>query len=942
MSNKRTDDDRWREFLQELMDQIDVRDECEKWGLKFTGKVSAKGWAECHAMGREDSKPSAAVNLVNGSYVDLGGGGGSKPFFHLAAEYGPHSSFMAAVESYAREFKVKSRMPRSRKGVSFWGSLKFSRSWNDLIVKGLCQQLDLKSETLREAGGVLAATNNGEMCVCFPVYDSTELFNGNQTGFVLRNAYGGMVTVYRGSEAPEEKVPNKSVGKSGMLGKQAFQNWKSAEYVFKTEGISDFLKLSELIPEEKKETHVVITNSDGADAEQTPWNFSNNLAGKHVVICHDADLPGQYGARTDKPEGGAVRWVNAALAGGAASVVNLQLPYEVVEKKGRDIRDWINEGGTFEALMKMVEASETLTRESLDPEDDLSSLLPHQQILRALDLIVLGHQRSGSISVFNKASMRQFVIKDIDRFSYNQMLVRIGALAKEKIHCAFDGECPPDKISHQHVQRAIAEEAGGKEITRQSTIGIGLWVLNQKMVAVGAGEWLEVGSDLKSHQTPIIEDKIVDFGEAQEAWYNKSMLAGYLQQARSVEWRSGFIDEFEAVLSRWQNHKHPMAEMVLTGLCLASWMQQAWKIRPWVGLSGESSSGKTALFNYLSDYFGGLCLSASSASEAGVRNGVKCTSKIVLLDEFEASKERDKILKLMMGATRSGKVSQSLRSNTNQESISGDIQVLPWFSATELKMDKQTERNRFLEFELGNRSGLLQFVIPEGQQVEEFRNKSIAIVMKIWERALALADILNRSLEKSYSRLGESYAVPCASYAAAKGFSDVEAIELFRSLLDCLTVEVQESQESEHKMLLDAILRSPVHVGAGQKRTVAELFRMETAEGGVIPDEHLGRAGLKKIEKSEVVSISDWPGKIKERHLFIDVSKAGPVRRALLDRTEYAEMNLGRLLTRLPGAFKGREYVSGSQTRGVYVPIFPDTQRKAWPEIEIQDDFDNI
>ncbi|MDE2100986.1 MAG: bifunctional DNA primase/polymerase, partial [Patescibacteria group bacterium] len=44
------------------------------WGVRFTGKVSPKGWAECHAIDREDAKPSAAVHRESGVYVDRGSG----------------------------------------------------------------------------------------------------------------------------------------------------------------------------------------------------------------------------------------------------------------------------------------------------------------------------------------------------------------------------------------------------------------------------------------------------------------------------------------------------------------------------------------------------------------------------------------------------------------------------------------------------------------------------------------------------------------------------------------------------------------------------------------------------------------------------------------------------------------------------------------------------
>ena len=44
--------EQWSEFTQLVLDSIDIQETCESWGLVFTGKQSAAGWAECHAANR--------------------------------------------------------------------------------------------------------------------------------------------------------------------------------------------------------------------------------------------------------------------------------------------------------------------------------------------------------------------------------------------------------------------------------------------------------------------------------------------------------------------------------------------------------------------------------------------------------------------------------------------------------------------------------------------------------------------------------------------------------------------------------------------------------------------------------------------------------------------------------------------------------------------------
>jgi hypothetical protein len=60
----------WRDVL-DRTDKIGV---ARDLGIRFTGRVSPTGWAECHAISRPDHNPSAAVHVESGVYVDQGSG----------------------------------------------------------------------------------------------------------------------------------------------------------------------------------------------------------------------------------------------------------------------------------------------------------------------------------------------------------------------------------------------------------------------------------------------------------------------------------------------------------------------------------------------------------------------------------------------------------------------------------------------------------------------------------------------------------------------------------------------------------------------------------------------------------------------------------------------------------------------------------------------------
>lgn len=77
-----------------------------EWGVKLTGKKTQKGWLECHAVGREDSKPSAAINAKSGTYHDLGDSGKGISIFQLGVKLHAYSSFPDAVNSLGERFGV--------------------------------------------------------------------------------------------------------------------------------------------------------------------------------------------------------------------------------------------------------------------------------------------------------------------------------------------------------------------------------------------------------------------------------------------------------------------------------------------------------------------------------------------------------------------------------------------------------------------------------------------------------------------------------------------------------------------------------------------------------------------------------------------------------------------------------------------------------------------
>ena len=79
----------------ELLAKIDFLAEYQRIGIQFEStEPNAAGWVPYHSIDRDNRNASAAVNLQNGFYTDLGNGGRKLDFFVLMQILGGFRSFL--------------------------------------------------------------------------------------------------------------------------------------------------------------------------------------------------------------------------------------------------------------------------------------------------------------------------------------------------------------------------------------------------------------------------------------------------------------------------------------------------------------------------------------------------------------------------------------------------------------------------------------------------------------------------------------------------------------------------------------------------------------------------------------------------------------------------------------------------------------------------------
>ncbi len=256
--------------------------------------------------------------------------------------------------------------------------------WNELSAAYWClTKQPITPAAIQSIGGRLATYRKQYQVIALPVWRVVQNASGPQQetcGWIIYNATGGTLPKFSKHLTTGEittewlKIKLTAGSQPGLVGDLASIRSVSTTTIWKVEGPSDLLALLSL---ELPADQAAFTNANGAGEKPAPWMLEL-LAGRTVHTIHDADKPGQDGAmfKTDHQGNQRPGWVPCLAERSTAK--NILLPYEIAETHGKDLRDWIREGGTVEQLQAMAEATPihttTGTLTPIESEDDPNRL----------------------------------------------------------------------------------------------------------------------------------------------------------------------------------------------------------------------------------------------------------------------------------------------------------------------------------------------------------------------------------------------------------------------------------------------------------------------------------------------------------------------------------------------------------------------------------------
>lgn len=559
---------------------------------------------------------------------------------------------------------------------------------------------------------------------------------------------------------------------------------------------------------------------------------------------------------------------------------------------------------TYVQLWSLVAACVPITAAQV-AATPVATLNPHQAILKTLDILVFGEvEGTTTIATFSPRLGKYTEIRQIDKLQIENLVQSYGDEVLEHVH---DSREPiAGKLTIKDVRRAIASEAGRKPVKIRNHLGAGCWESAGRILLVGAGELLICNGHLEKSKTPVVDDRLIEFGSS-DAWYEYAELEKFLTGSEQPQWCVDVLNEAISLFARWDNWKYSRDPELVAALVCCSWLQTVWDWRPLVAVTGPTNCGKTIFLDTcLGGLFGKLGFFASKPSEAGIRQELRNTAKITRIDELEHDEgQRKKIFELLRTSSRGGQV---YRGTSNHRGTSFGMRHIVWIGAIETGLSKSADVNRFIVLDLTavrKKPGSQRLQIPPASSLNTLGQKMLVVALRVWRQVkVRCTELLALDFKAFDPRMIESYSLPVAFLSVVRGLSLTEAGKLLETILCDRSDRVEV--ETDNETLLAEIFGSIVVGDRGSRNSVSQLLDPSNLDPQA--DFFLEQHGIKRVQARN--------GEPEQLH-FVQ----GVIKRMLLKDSLTKHLNLNDLLLRIPGAKKKIQRMGSSMARGISIPM---------------------
>lgn len=385
--------------------------------------------------------------LCNGCFSEANGDGFS------AVQWGRGIEFPDALTEVAKYLGVDPTAGEPAKPKADPAEHLDWRPWNDLLIVGWIRtKPPITAEAVQAAGGRIARYRDQYTVIAIPIWGQ-QLDAVDPVGWAMMNITGGTLPRF----APDKPVewiskPKLTFGSSpGIMGDLVRLRAKDTAMVWKLEGVTDMLSM--LSMPDLPADWAVVTNSNGCKQQPLKWLCELIASKRPVNVLHDADVPGQRGA-TGWDKNGKHRegWAEG-LARVAGEVRNVELPYPVAETSGKDVRDWLVEGGDYAGLRTLADQAKVVTATKIVANEAVDD--PHR--LARLNLDQYADRTGGRTLKFWAGSWWQWKNNHYRPINPEEVRARLSRTVKDE----FD-RINLAEIEQYHVRKAAGDVEEGE------------------------------------------------------------------------------------------------------------------------------------------------------------------------------------------------------------------------------------------------------------------------------------------------------------------------------------------------------------------------------------------------------------------------------------------------------------------------------------------------
>lgn len=736
--------------------------------------------------------------------------------------------------------------------------------------------------------GCKAAKYYGKPAYSFPIFGPA----GTPCGNVVMDAMGGKVWSKKGYN----KILTTEGSTSGLINAHAVSKILMGgvvKKVWKVEGVPDMLAMQALIPPDRIDSEVVVTNAGGCQ-ENPKWMAEILAKVDEVVVVGDCDKPGILGAE---------KWAREIVLAGGKHVTIGTLPYNIEETHGKDLRDWINDGNTYFNLGNL---SYKLMNSKASAAGNRSI---HQMILDDLRIEVLG-QSDNKVRCFSHETKRLFTVR-MDNLNYHQMILNCGESFLQKVQEPWE-KWDGARIQFNEFKTALVAVGSTFYDKPLNERGLGIWhgsynncdslvLVNNTHVSRLNGQAV-----LERKDKVLVDGLACELGSGHEDWFNHDELDSLIAQANDPAFRALAVEQLLNYIKRFNWIGGVNEAFLATGMILATYLQTIWPWRPMVSVIGESGCGKTTLLEMLGGtssgqqgLFGRLAIRMGHVTEAGLRQTIKHSGEIVLIDEFEASRERAGIMKTLRSSSRGDQV---VRGTATGDKQAFSLRHIIWTATTETGLNSQPDLNRFVQLNMSKKH-VQGWAKPPAADLEVLGRKLIACCSFCAMDALKLCQKIAENYQGD-RRIAENVAPAAALLATLEG-DPALAERYLDEFVKLFTSSAADDLEPEHEHLVSDIFGSQVaRTGDGRIYSVYEVLTNINLSN-LLPG--LQGHGLKLISNRD-----------GDDFLFVAPKSVG---KKLLKGTQWEYCRISDYLKRVPQARRTTATMSGRVTGGWAIPI---------------------